>query len=158
MSPFLPLLMCSKPRKQTFGGVALPGYLGRESVARAARFGVIGLLATATYFLTTVVLGNSPINMEPIAANTIGFAFSVVVSYVGHHQFTFRVDGAHGYYFPRFISVTVVLFLLSTAAVAVFRDVLGYNHTLITAAIAVSYPIASYALNFLWAFARRSPG
>jgi putative flippase GtrA len=155
---FLVSLMCSKPRKQAFGRVVPPGFLGRESIARVARFGVIGLLATATYFLTTVALGNPPVSMEPIAANTIGFILSVVVSYVGHHRFTFRMDGAHGYYFPRFISVTVVLFLLSTAAVAVFRDILGYSHTLVTATIAVSYPVASYALNFLWAFTRRSPG
>jgi len=119
------------------------------------RFGAVGVAATLTYFMITVVLGRPAIGLEPVAANTIGVAVSLVVSYLGHHSFTFQLRGDHDIYFPRFMIVTAALFALSTAAMAIGRYTLGLDHTTVTGAIAVGYPVASYLLNLLWTFSFR---
>jgi putative flippase GtrA len=118
------------------------------------RFGAVGLIATVSYFAITAGLGHSAIGFDPVVAHVLGTSASLLVSYAGHHRFTFRADGAHAFYLPRFLLVTGILFLLSTAAMAFGRYGLGLDHTLVTAGIAVGYPIMSYLLNALWTFAR----
>jgi putative flippase GtrA len=118
------------------------------------RFGAVGMAATISYFGIAAWLGHPRVGLDPIFAHVLGVGTSLVVSYVGHHRFTFRAEGAHDFYLPRFLLVTGVLFLLSTAAMAFGRYGLGLNHTLVTAGIAVGYPIMSYLFNALWTFAR----
>ncbi len=124
-------------------------------VSTLFRFGAIGALATLLYFMVTAALGQPAIGIEPITAHVLGTAASILVSYFGHHRFTFQMQGAHDFHFPRFLTVTAALFVLSTAVMAIGRYGLTLNHTLVTAAIAIGYPIASYVLNRLWTFARR---
>jgi putative flippase GtrA len=118
------------------------------------RFGAVGLAATVGYFAITAGLGHMRVGFDPIVAHVLGISASLLVSYWGHHRFTFRADGAHAFYLPRFLLVTGFLFLLSTAAMAFGRYGLALDHTLVTAGIAVGYPLASYLLNALWTFAR----
>ena len=92
---------------------------GREQLAATSRFAVVGLVATGVYFGITAGLGSRVVGMEPVTASTLGFLVSVLVSYLGHHRFTFRVSGRHGFYLPRFLFVTLSLFFLSTLAMAV---------------------------------------
>lgn len=120
------------------------------------RFGAVGVAATVSYFSITALLGHPIAGFDPIVAHTLGVATSLIVSYWGHHRFTFRADGAHSFYLPRFVLVSAVLYLLSTAAMAFGRYGMVLNHTLVTAGIAIGYPIMSYLLNALWTFARAS--
>lgn len=116
------------------------------------RFIVVGLIATGVYFGSTVALGSSRVGLSPVTANTIGFVISILVSYFGHHFYTFRVSGRHDFYFPRFLFVTLTLFGLSTVATKVLTETFGVSHVLVTAGIALAYPPSSYLLNFLWTF------
>ena len=126
-----------------------------SNVARLGRFGIVGAAATFVYFAITAGLGRPPIEMEPIAANAVGVAASLLVSYFGHHRYTFRALGNHERYLPRFLTVTAGLFLLSTAAMAIARYVWRLDHIVVTAFIAVGYPVLSYILNLLWTFSHR---
>ena len=139
-------------RKDTRGTPLRPTF---SNVTRLARFGVVGVAATFVYFAITTVLGQHPIGIDPIAANTLGVAASLSVSYFGHHRYTFRVLGEHERYLPRFLGVTAGLFLLSTAAMAIARYVWVLDHTVVTACIAVCYPLASYLLNLSWTFSHK---
>lgn len=122
------------------------------TVAKWLRFGFVGILSTATYFIVTTVAGNPPILLDPTLANFLGFSTSVGVSYIGHHSYTFQVDGAHRHYGPRFLVTTSILFMLSAVIMAFLRYYLNVDHTMATAVIAVFYPPASYLLNALWTF------
>ena len=126
------------------------------NVARLGRFGIVGVAATFVYFAVTTALGRPPIGMDPIAANTLGVAVSLSVSYFGHHRYTFRALGEHERYLPRFLIVTAGLFLLSTAAMAIARYVWILDHTVVTACIAMCYPVVSYLLNLLWTFSHKA--
>ena len=122
-------------------------------LARMIRFGVVGFVSTAIYFAVTAISGNPPIRLDPMLANLAGFLASVGASYLGHHSFTFRAAGAHHHYLPRFGVTTVILFGASALVMAISRYWLELDHTLATAIVAVSYPVASYLLNSLWTFA-----
>lgn len=139
-------------RKQTRGTSLRPTF---SNVARLGRFGVVGVAATFVYFTITTALGQPPIGMDPIAANTLGVVASLSVSYFGHHRYTFRALGEHERYLPRFLIVTAGLFLLSTAAMAIARYVWVLDHTVVTACIAVCYPLVSYLLNLSWTFSHK---
>ena len=133
---------------------------GEMNIGRALRFGIVGAVSTATYFVVTAVVGNPPVLLDPSLANLLGFLASVGVSYIGHHYFTFQVAGAgaHAHYAPRFVVTTAILFAMSAVVMAVSRYWLGLDHTLATAIVTVSYPVASYALNTLWTFASAGKG
>jgi putative flippase GtrA len=136
-------------RQQTPGASLTPTF---SNVARLGRFGMVGVVATFIYFAITTILGRPPIGMDPLAANTLGVAASLSVSYFGHHRYTFRMLGEHERYLPRFLIVMAGLFLLSTVAMAIARYVWVLDHSLVTASIAVCCPFVSYLLNLLWTF------
>ncbi|GAA4249224.1 hypothetical protein GBZ26_26305 [Azospirillum formosense] len=129
--------------------------LGRLlSWRQALRFALVGVLATATYYLLTVGLADGwlAVRLPAAAANLVGFAASLALSYVGHHRFTFGKESRHGRYMPRFIAVSLVLAAFSTGAVHLATSVFGVPAALTAGAVALAYPPASYALNTLWAF------
>jgi putative flippase GtrA len=126
-----------------------------EHVGMTCRFAAVGLVATGLYFGITVCLGGARVGMEPVGASTIGFVVSIAASYVGHHRFTFRATGQHEWYLPRFLFVMTSLFAISTLAMALCRHVWHLDHVLVSAGISVAFPIASYFLNWLWAFRHR---
>lgn len=129
----------------------------RAHLGMTVRFAAVGIVTTALYFAITAGLGGARVGLEPITASTIGFIVSIAASYVGHHRFTFRADGQHGWYLPRFLFVMLSLFALSTLAMAVCRHVLELDHLTVSAGISVAFPVASYLLNWLWTFRHRDP-
>ena len=129
-----------------------------SNLARVGRFGIVGIASTLVYFILTTVLGRPPIDMGSITANVLGVIVSLLVSYFGHHRFTFGVLGQHRHYLPRVLFVIATLFLLSCAVMTIGRYVLVLDHTLVTAIIAIFFPIVSFVLNLLWTFSRKDIG
>ena len=116
------------------------------------RFILSGIAATITYLAVTLLLVSSAVRLEPVIASALASGVSILVSYVGHHSYTFERSGQHGFYFPRFIIVTSVLFLLSTAGMYVFTRVIPTDPLYVVIVITAIYPVASYLLNLLWVF------
>jgi putative flippase GtrA len=116
---------------------------------------VTGIVATATYFAAALLLMAPPMRLEPVMASALASAISIAVSYAGHHSYTFERNGHHGVYLPRFIAVTVSLFLLSTLGMYVFTRAIPTDPFVVTIAITALYPVASYLLNLMWVFKLR---
>jgi putative flippase GtrA len=114
-----------------------------------------GIASTATYFAVSLMLIAPPVMLDPVLASAGAFGISLVVSYLGHHRYTFEREGRHGFYLPRFITVTVLLFVSSTLAMFIFTHVVATEPLYVTIAITLTYPIASYVLNLLWVFKLR---
>jgi putative flippase GtrA len=76
--------------------------------SEVVRFAVVGLSATAIYFLAfnAVSYGTTA---SPVIANMVAFGLSLTVSYLGHKHVTFRAVGRHAVYLPRFVAITAVL-------------------------------------------------
>lgn len=124
----------------------------RFTQAATLRFALVGVAATATYFAVAMLLIGSRAGFDPVLASALASGTATLVSYAGHHRYTFVRKGRHRFYFPRFVAITGALFLLSTMAMYVFTHMIPIDPRYVAGAITVSYPIASYVLNFLWVF------
>src|SRR5262245_51873051 len=67
-------------------------------VGRVFRFGLVGILATAVFAITTLTAVEL-FHASPLMSGIIGQAASTIISYAGHRRFSFRVRGAHSTYF-----------------------------------------------------------
>ena len=82
-------------------------------LARLVRYGVSGGASAATHFGVGLALAEG-LQMWPVAASTIGFAASIVVSYVLQHAWVFRSGAGHPVAGPKFLTVTAAAFVLNT--------------------------------------------
>jgi putative flippase GtrA len=120
---------------------------------RVFRFGLVGIAATLTY-LGIVNLVAVPVGpLSPFMAHLIGLSSSIVLSYAGHHAFTFARKGRHGVYFRRFAVITAALFILTSALAYACDRFLHLPATIISGLITVLYPCGSYLAHTLWTFA-----
>lgn len=111
------------------------------------RFGLVGIAATAAYFMTSLTLVYAGFRIDPTTASVGAFALSILVSYFGHNHFSFRVGGRHMVYLPRFLSVSLILMCLSSGATYALDRFAGMPAYAITTAITVSYPVLSFILS-----------
>ena len=98
----------------------------RQTVGQFLRYGLSGSAAALTHLAILallVELAASP----PVLASVAGFAGATVVNYTLQHRFVFGRSSGHGWYFPRYVAVTMLtmglntlLFWFLTAAVGVY--------------------------------------
>jgi putative flippase GtrA len=119
--------------------------------SEVVRFAVVGLSATAIYFLAfnAVSYGTTA---SPVIANMVAFGLSLTVSYLGHKHVTFRAVGRHAVYLPRFVAITAVLVLATSLLSVVGTTWLHLPPYMVAALVSVSYPVGSFFLNKFWVF------
>jgi putative flippase GtrA len=118
------------------------------------RFGVVGVVATASYYLMMLLFMNllrAPLPQTHAMATIL----SLLVSYIGHHSVTFEAEGRHPYYFRRFCISSVALFCLSSTFLWGATTALMISSETAVGMVALGYPVASFALHRIWSF--RSP-
>lgn len=114
-------------------------------------FGVVGVLATTVHFtigLTIVGFGL----LRPFSANIVAFLTAFMVSYVGHHRFTFRSSEAHRDSLPKFFFVAVIGLALNQLIVFVMVDTLGLQYYSALIVVVLVVPIMTYLLGKVWVF------
>ena len=123
---------------------------------QASRFAVMGVLATLVH-VCAAYLANLVQDLNPFAANLIGFLCAFWVSYLGNFHWTFRGSAGHAVHVRRFAISSALCFLLSNGIVAFIHSLLHLPFIVALSAIAVFIPPLSFALAKFWAF-RSSPG
>src|SRR5580704_15120056 len=114
---------------------------------RAARFGAVGLTATAAYLVLANLIAVPVGPASPFAAHVIALSGSIWISYAGHHAFTFRLKGRHRLHISRFTIATVLLFVLTTVLAYGCDRGLHMPALAISILVAVVYPAASYVIH-----------
>lgn len=113
-------------------------------------FAVIGLIATATYFmlgLLFVTLMQLPL----LAGNTLSYLLAFIVSYVGQSKFAFHAKGKHATRLWRFASTQGIGLLLNSAAVDIcVRSHIPYPLAMLIATALVPIPV--FVLCKFWVF------
>lgn len=118
----------------------------------AYRFGVVGIVATATHAGVALALTYFDLT-HPLIANLIAFMIAFAVSFTGHHLWSFPGAKRWRRRVLRFFSLAFAGFLANSAALAGWLawvplpDEIG-----IVASIAL-IPIVTYLGARLWAFA-----
>jgi putative flippase GtrA len=137
------------------GLAARPGL--RAAVVRLAlqygRFTLVGLGATALHVLVyaaTIEL----LDLAPLAANALGFAAGVNVSFIGHRRWTFAGGYAENTArsLARFWVVALMGFALNTGFVHLVTGTLGLHYRWSIPLIAGVTPVVTFTLSKLWAF------
>ena len=65
----------------------------RPILSSLGKFTAVGVAATAVHALVALVVAGW---LTPLAANAVGFAVAVGVTYIGNYRFTFAASGGHG--------------------------------------------------------------
>ncbi len=115
------------------------------------RFALVGATATLTHITIALVL-HGGMELSPLWANFFAFCTAVLISYFGHHGWTFAVEGRHGFRFPRFVLVALAGLALNQAIVYAMVEVIGWPYGLALAVVVLVVPGLSFLLVRYWAF------
>jgi putative flippase GtrA len=117
------------------------------------RFAAIGIIATLIYCGVSLLLSSRLVGLPIGWSSLAGFIVSLIVSYIGHVNFTFQVDNRlHGRFGPRFLIVAVGLAIACSLLAQLIVGKLGVAEVYVAAFIAVLYPCASFLLHSAWSF------
>jgi putative flippase GtrA len=116
-----------------------------------ARFGIVGLGATAVHYLSALAASQF---IDIFVANFVGFGIGMIASYLGHRLYTFRSAARHRSAFPRFLitslsgvaASTVVLFITTSLALP------GWLALIFSIGVV---PIVTFSLLRVWVFNQR---
>lgn len=124
-------------------------------IGEVTRFGLVGLLATATHIGIVVLFVEGP-GASVYVANVLAWMVALIVSYCGHFGWTFhhatRSEAAHARRFPQFILVSLSGLGLNLSGIALVHGMLGFGYLLATLfgiALAVA---TTFLLNRVWTF------
>lgn len=137
-------------------GTALMVARIRAMKGQVAKFGIVGVVTTATHVLVLSGLVELA-EMEPILANTVAFLVSFAISFVGHFLWTFggtdsgRMRRWHAA-LPRFLIVAVLGFLLNSLIVFSIVNVMSLSYRYAIVLIVTVVPVCTFVLSRYWAF------
>ncbi len=120
-------------------------------VARFLRFSVIGFVNFAIYASTAFTLIEFA-GMSAVKASLIAQAAAILVTYLGHMSYSFRVEPKHRAYVWRFMIVIALLFAMNAAISWLLSDVFGQPAHITIPVVMIVIPVSSFLLNRLWVF------
>lgn len=117
------------------------------------RFGTVGILATLVHYGTLTSL-LSLAGMAPVPSNFIAYVLAVIVSFVGHHYWTYRARGPVIVSFVKFLGASFAAFLVSTLLLVTLLHM--QTPKAIAAFLAVAIvPAITFVAFRLWVFRQR---
>lgn len=123
----------------------------RSSLFELARFGSVGVLATCVHYLAALAATSA---VGPYFANGFGYCTALLVSYLGHQRFTFRVPKGsreHRRQFPRFVISSLSALLFSQVVLAGVLG-LGVREPIALVVAILSIPPVTFLLGRFWVY------
>lgn len=119
-------------------------------LAKAARFGSVGVLSGAIYASVTAALVHA--GAEPVIASVAGYCASVPASFLGHRRFSFRSDGHWTAEALRFVFVQAVNIAVTAGSMQAATAWFGAPYWWGMVAAVILVPVANFAAMNLWVF------
>lgn len=119
-------------------------------------FALVGLSATGVHVAVGLILVWSGL-FGAFFANVLAFSVAFMVSYFGHHRFSFRSTAQHRSAMPRFLAVAAFGLALNQAIVFGMVDLGHLRYELALVVIVGTVPAVTYVLSRIWAFAGSTP-
>jgi len=123
----------------------------RALVARAVKFGVVGVGATVIHCAMVILLVQGPA-WDPVAATVPAFILAFLFSYRLNHGWTFQASGRHRRHLIRFAAVTLGVLACNLAIMHILVERLGYSYLVALGVVIIVMPLVSFVLNAQWAF------
>ncbi|MCK0714082.1 GtrA family protein [Chromohalobacter sarecensis] len=114
----------------------------------AARFGLVGGIATGVHLLVAGALLGLWSEMSEFAANLVAFLAAFQVSLIGHRRVTFRRRGRA----KRFFLVAALGFALNNGVLAALLAVTPLSGFIAVAIATLTVPVLTYLASRFWAF------
>lgn len=122
-----------------------------QELITAARFGLVGVFATAVHItLVWVLLRHTA--TPPLVANTLAFLTAFGVSFSGNYWWTFRSPGHPRRAMYRFFLISGSAFLINTLVLALLLQAAWLPPHLAAVCSASLVPVLSYLASRLWGF------
>ena len=115
--------------------------------SQVVRFILVGGVATFMHAAITVVLIEGIGLSSAALANLVGTATGITISYLGNWSWTFRADGRHFRYLPRFLVVYATVTLQNAMIMFLVADLWGIPYLIPLAFILVFSPVVTFLLN-----------
>jgi putative flippase GtrA len=124
-----------------------------------AKFGCVGILATASHIVVFTGLIEF-FKVVPLIANILAFCVAVLVSFLGHFHWTFKIEAKQPLFrfrqqrvaFARFLAVALLGLGLNSLMVFLVVDIsqLSYRYAIVPMALVV--PSIMFLISKFWAF------
>ncbi|QJQ04753.1 GtrA family protein [Undibacterium piscinae] len=126
--------------------------MNAREIIRLARFGLVGLSASATHYVSVIALVE--INaVNPLIANIGGFFAAFWVSYFGHRFWTFGDrNNINSGAFLRFFATALFGFGLNEILFYLMLAYTAIPYTVALAIAVITVAISTYLLSRVWAF------
>jgi putative flippase GtrA len=122
-----------------------------EEFWRLVRYGFVGLLGFVVYvvvnYIAIELLGSSAVLGALVAQ-----AATLPLAYLGHANYSFRVQPNHTLFFWRFSVINALLFAANAGITWLLTGVLALSYKIAVAVAVIAIPMMSYLLNRLWVF------
>ncbi|MCK5639212.1 MAG: GtrA family protein [Gammaproteobacteria bacterium] len=115
------------------------------------RFGVTGVLATATHTLVMVAFVEW-LEVSPVFAVIPAFLAALLVSYVFNYRWTFKASAPHRIMLPRFLLVALNGLMLNLLIIYWVVDVANYWYGYGLILVVIIVPLITFALSKFWVF------
>ena len=134
-----------------------PAVPPRSLLARAFRYGLAGLLATALYAGAVALLVERA-GVRPALAAAAATVLVIISSYAVNRGWVFDTDRSHASAFSRFAAASALSIALNTGLMHLAVDILGWSYVAGLALSTAVVPPTNFALNYLWCFRPREQG
>lgn len=125
----------------------------KDQYRSIAWFIVVGSVAAATHWLVVVWLVES-LALHPLLSNWLGWLTAFVVSFSGHHVFTFRDHGVKIFRaLKRFFLVSATGFAINETMYALLLHWSTRRYDILLALVLIAVAVATWLLSRHWAFA-----
>ena len=119
---------------------------------RIGRFGLVGVAATATYYVASLALAHI---VDVFWASTLGYGVAMLVSYYGHHRITFaaqRDKAAHRRAVSRFVGSSALGLSTTQLILYVATSLCHFPPWLGLGVVVIVVPILTFLLCHFWVF------
>lgn len=114
------------------------------------RYGAVGLLGTAIYFLIVLFLVES-LGFDPVVSSGGAVLVVIVITYLLNRGWVFASDREHRSAFPRFLLIAAFSLLLNIAVMHLTVNVLGWWYVAGLVVATLIIPPTNFVLNH-WCF------
>lgn len=117
----------------------------------AARFGIVGMVATAVHIMIVWLL-LAFMAFSPLVANTFAFLTAFGISFFGHYRWTFGSPGNTGRAIKRFLLISVSAFVVNTLLLAFLVRGEWFSPTIAAIFSAAVVPLITFVTSRFWGF------
>ncbi|MEV4347490.1 GtrA family protein [Actinoplanes sp. NPDC049596] len=118
---------------------------------RLVRYGISGGASALTHFGVGLTLVEV-VRIRPVVASSVGFAASIVVSYLLQRIWVFQSTTGHVVAGAKFLVVTAIAFALNAVILWLGAEVMRGPYPVVQSIALVAIPAVNYSLNSRWTF------